>query len=91
MEGAAIPRGADVDGDEHVGFGVWRRDAASKKIGAGPANGVLDDVGKNRGQGYADCKGEVGCLVLGGRGLDYEVVCDEDTERDEEGVDKVHG
>lgn len=44
LESVAVGGGADVDGDEHVGFSVCGWLASSEQIWSGASNGVFDNV-----------------------------------------------
>lgn len=87
-----VPVGSCADGDVDgaVDGCVGGGDAPGQEVGAGAADGVLEDVGEEGCKGDGDEEGEVGGLVLGGGGAEDEGVGeDEDAEGDEEGVDKV--
>lgn len=83
--------GTDVNGDQRVWLGAGGRLAAGDEVGAGPADGVFDDVGDEGGEDDGNGKGEVGDLVLVGRGASDEVGQNQDSEGYEESIDKIHG
>jgi hypothetical protein len=73
-----IRRGADVDGDEDIGFGVCRWLASSEEIWSGTSNGVFDDVCDEGGEDNGDGEGEIRSFVLVAGGASDNIVGDED-------------
>ena len=65
--------------------------ASREKIGTGAADHVLDDVGQKRGQDDGNGQPENCDMMLVGRGAGYSIVREEDTEGDEERIDKIEG
>lgn len=61
---------ADFPGDEGVGGGALDGLAARDQVGAGAADGVLDEVRDEAGEEHADEEGEEGDVVFveGGAG-----------------------
>ncbi|TPX13662.1 uncharacterized protein E0L32_005865 [Thyridium curvatum] len=86
VQRVVVRLGADLEGDELVLRGAGRGLAARDEVRAGPANGVLDDVGQGRGQDEGDGEAEDRHVVrVRGRAGD-EVVEQDEAQRDEEDV-----
>lgn len=90
VQAMVVCLGANANRDQRIGRRAESRAATSKQVRAGAADHVLDDVGNGRRQDEGNSDTEDGDVVLMDVGAKSGVEKQNERERDEEGIDKVH-